>query len=319
MINSEGATCLGGRRRTASVTEVFQSDCRVGVAYPFNDFHGLDAFKTHFLDPLNGAIPDLERRPMIALRSDFEGDLWEMGTGHWVGTFQGALAGIPGNGRQVALRYTEMLRFADGKVAEMYVIPDWLDLMQQTGVYPLRPSLGASGTILPPRTLDGVYPTGTSQFAEQSIELVMAMLSELGQYDGKSLESMRLDAYWDPDFIWYGPAGIGTTRGISGFRAHHQGPFLKAFPDRVVDHHGATLASGCYVGTGGWPHMHATHSGGGWLGLPPSGVYLELRVMDIWRREGDRLIENWVAIDIPHMLAQMGMDVFEQLPTMIRS
>ncbi len=58
--------------------------------------------------------------------------------------------------------------------------------------------------------------------------------------------------------------------------------------------------------------MHGTHSGGGWLGLPPTGQQLELRVMDIWRREGDLLKENWVAIDICHMLDQMGLDVFAQ-------
>ena len=58
--------------------------------------------------------------------------------------------------------------------------------------------------------------------------------------------------------------------------------------------------------------MHGTHSGDGWLGLPASGVHLELRVMDIWRREGAMLKENWVAIDIPHMLLQMGIDIFNQ-------
>jgi hypothetical protein len=63
--------------------------------------------------------------------------------------------------------------------------------------------------------------------------------------------------------------------------------------------------------------MHGTHSGGDWLGLPPSGQYLSLRVMDIWRREGNLLKENWVAIDIPHMLQQMGLDVFAQMKAII--
>ena len=59
--------------------------------------------------------------------------------------------------------------------------------------------------------------------------------------------------------------------------------------------------------------MHGTHSGGDWLGLPASQRHLSLRVMDIWRREGNRLRENWVAIDIPDMLMQMGLDVFAQM------
>lgn len=61
--------------------------------------------------------------------------------------------------------------------------------------------------------------------------------------------------------------------------------------------------------------MHGTHTGhSGWLGLaPPTGKHIELRVMDIWRREGDLLKENWVAIDIVHILLQLGYDVFAQM------
>ena len=35
--------------------------------------------------------------------------------------------------------------------------------------------------------------------------------------------------------------------------------------------------------------------------------------MDIWRREGDLLKENWVAIDIIDMCMQMGLDVFAMM------
>ena len=113
--------------------------------------------------------------------------------------------------------------------------------------------------------------------------------------------------------MWYGPAGIGTTRGISGFRKQHQGPFVFSFPDRVVDHKATLVKCGNYVATGGWPHMHGSHLVGGWLGLPPCGKELELRVIDIWRREDSLLKENWVGIDIIHMCQQMGLDVFEMM------
>jgi hypothetical protein len=46
---------------------------------------------------------------------------------------------------------------------------------------------------------------------------------------------MRMDDYRHDDFTWYGPAGIGSTRGVDGFRAYHQGPFLEAFLDRAVE------------------------------------------------------------------------------------
>jgi hypothetical protein len=35
-----------------------------------------------------------------------------------------------------------------------------------------------------------------------------------------------------------------------------------------------------------------------------------MRVMDFWRREGDRLAENWVFIDTIDLLDQLGVDVF---------
>jgi len=46
------------------------------------------------------------------------------------------------------------------------------------------------------------------------------------------------------------------------------------------------------------------------LGLAPTGNRIGMRVMDFWRRDADRLVENWVFIDIPDLLLQMGVDVF---------
>lgn len=63
--------------------------------------------------------------------------------------------------------------------------------------------------------------------------------------------------------------------------------------------------------------MHGTHSVGGWLGLPPTNQTLELRVIDIWRREGNLLKENWVGIDIIQMCKQMGLDVFALMKTSV--
>ena len=45
-------------------------------------------------------------------------------------------------------------------------------------------------------------------------------------------EVMQMPKFWHPRMNWYGPAGIGTGRGIAGFRNWHQIPFLNAMPDR---------------------------------------------------------------------------------------
>ena len=285
-----------------------------------------------FLKPLLLALPDIERKPFIMLSNriecsswveptiltqgadDDEGDCWIDGTGYFMGTFKSPLFDIPATHRTLYLRYTEMVRIESQKITECYLIPDFIDVMNQAGVNPLRKSLGHSGQVMPPTTQDGLRHFNDSP-AESAIssQLVLDMLDCLGRYDGKSLLSMDLENYWYADFMWYGPAGIGTTRGIEGFRQHHQGPFVRSFPDRSVDTKINLLASGNYVATGGWPHMTGTHSGGEWLGLPPTNKALTLRVMDIWRREGNLLKENWVAIDIIDMLMQMDLDVFAQM------
>jgi hypothetical protein len=38
-----------------------------------------------------------------------------------------------------------------------------------------------------------------------------------------------------------------------------------------------------------------------------------MRVVDIYRRQGDRLAENWVYIDLLHFLNLQGMDVLGRL------
>ena len=296
------------------LNELAMDDMRLNASYPINELRGLNEVSLSYWQHLQQALPDIERKPMIEFSSDYQGAQWIAATGYFIGTFSNHLFDIPATHKTLYLRFTELVKLEQGKIADYFIILDFLDVMNQAGVNPLRKSLGHDGLIMPPSTMDGLNPVSSStESADITEELVMDMLDELGRFDGKSLESMQLDKFWHNDFMWYGPAGIGTTRGIKGFRKHHQGPFVFSFPDRVVDHKATIIKKGHYVATGGWPHMHGSHLLGGWLGLPPSGKNLELRVMDIWRREGDKLKENWVGIDIIHMCKQMGLDVFEMM------
>ena len=34
-----------------------------------------------------------------------------------------------------------------------------------------------------------------------------------------------------------------------------------------------------------------------------------MRVVDLYRRDGDKLAENWIFIDILHFLAEQGVDL----------
>ena len=61
--------------------------------------------------------------------------------------------------------------------------------------------------------------------------------------------------------------------------------------------------------------MNGKHTGDGWLGLKPTNKSFTMIVMDFWRRDGDKLIENWVMIDMIDVLEQFNIDVFQLLKT----
>jgi hypothetical protein len=37
-----------------------------------------------------------------------------------------------------------------------------------------------------------------------------------------------------------------------------------------------------------------------------------MRVVDVYCRKGDKLLENWVIIDVPYWLKLQGLDVLER-------
>ena len=49
----------------------------------------------------------------------------------------------------------------------------------------------------------------------------------------------------------------------------------------------------------------------GFLGLP-AGESADMMVVDVYCRQGDKLSENWVLIDLPWWLKQQGLDIFER-------
>ena len=141
------------------------------------------------------------------------------------------------------------------------------------------------------------------------MNLVMSMLAEL-LVDRKT--SSKQKKYWSDDMVWYGPAGIGTFRGLQSF-ALYRNAFLNTFPDRDYGNNKGVISKNNYVSVVGWKSVHATHQGSGWFGLAPTGKKIVLRVMDIWRVEEEHIQENWVLIDIPDFFRQLGIDLFQNI------
>lgn len=257
------------------------------------------------LAALDAALPDHDVRTDIAIEGDFAGATWRAASGHLLGRFRAPLAGIQPTGRLAWLRFGRFDRVEDGQVAETLLLLDLPSLMLQAGCWPLARPLGPDLMAPPPLASDGD--------AADSLALVEAMIGGLMRYDGVSLASMGMRAFWHDDFGWYGPAPIGSFRGHADYERGHQRPFLGAFPDRRGGNHRARIAAGGLVASAGWPSITATHSGGDWLGLAATGKPVTMRVMDFWACRGGRLSENWVMIDLPDLLGQLGIDVFARM------
>jgi hypothetical protein len=148
--------------------------------------------------------------------------------------------------------------------------------------------------------------------------MVEAMIGGLRAYDQADLSSMNMANYWHPEMLWYGPCGIGATRGIKEFEDFHQRPFLRAFPNRQPNKYKALIAEGLFVAWAGWPGLRATHLGR-YLGHPATGKEIQMRGVDWWKRDGDLLVENWVFLDMVHLFLQLGVDLLDRLQDQIRT
>ena len=62
----------------------------------------------------------------------------------------------------------------------------------------------------------------------------------------------------------------------------------------------------------GWPNLTLQH-GGGFMGMPATDREGDMRVIDMYRREGGKLTENWVFIDLLHFWNMQGLDVLGRM------
>lgn len=298
---------------TGAIAALFADTAEVKLCHPFGTALGPQALLAA-LAPLHAAMPDLERRDMIVLAGTSpEGQDWIGTCGNFMGTFTSPWLGIPPTGHLTHMRYHEFFRVEGGKVVEMQAIWDIPEVMMQAGVWPMVPQLGKYLCTPAPMTQDGLTASGDGSATMQH---VLDMLTELCRHPKEPVEAMDLPRFWHPRFNWYGPAGIGTARGISGFRHWHQIPFLQSMPDRGLDPEGLMshwVAEGDYTCETGWPNMRLTITQDGWLGIPPSGKQITLRSLDFWRMEDGLIRENWVLVDLLDMYAQLGVDVFARL------
>jgi predicted ester cyclase len=113
--------------------------------------------------------------------------------------------------------------------------------------------------------------------------------------------------FFAASFRWLGNAGCGTKNGLREFQDNWQRPFQAAFSDKVcVDE--ARIAEGQWMAAFG--RQEATHSGE-FMGIPPTGRRVEIRYMDFWKVVDGKIVDNWVMVDFPHVMRQLGVDPFK--------
>lgn len=301
------------------------SDYKWYGVYPFNEQEGAEAVAEAFWKPFLSSWSPVQRRQDIFLAgnnmmADTDDTQWVISMGHLMGLRDSSWLGIPATRKMGFLRYADFNCVKDGKIIQSGFFCDIIAVMNQAGIHPLPPQTGASFVYPGPRTNDGVLlaPQDSAE-ATKTLELVNRMIDDLTAINksGDDMPSPELLAKtWHDDMIWYGPAGIGASYTIQRYQEQHQYPFRTGLADKTFNGHVCRFAEGNYAGFFGWPNLTNTAIGG-FMGLPASNIPADMRVVDIYRRQGDKLAENWVLIDLPYWLKQQGVDILERTKNIV--
>lgn len=304
-------------------------DYRWRGVHPFHEQLGAEAVADTFWRPTKRAFSSLQRRPDVFLAGDTvpgtssaaesEG-VWVCQMGHMLGLFDRPWLDIPPTRKMCFLRYAEFHRVNNGQIAETALFTDVISVMAQAGHYPLPPQTGASHIHPGPMTHDGLlFDEQDPVDGQATIDLVNRMIEDLSRAndignetgDDRVPRDLLAEA-WHEDMIWSGPAGIGATYTIDRYQEQHQYPFRFNLANKKFNGHVARFAEGDYACFFGWANLTNT-AAGGFLGLTGNETPAEMRVVDVYRRDGDKLAENWVFIDLLHWLNMQGLDVLARM------
>lgn len=287
--------------------------------HPFCEQEGAQQVAQIFWEPLRNSLKNLQRREHIFFAGMNDVDAgksqWVCSSGHFMGLFDEAWLGIRPTGKLALLPYAEFHHIEDDIITESALFCDIISLMEQAGQYPLPPQTGSSISKPPPLTNDGIQNASAEPAeAVKTMAILNQMIEDLDKLN-KSSEDHCPPEYlartWHENMSWYGPSGIGATYTIKRYQQQHQYPFREGLTDKVYNGHVTRFAEGNYAGFFGWPNLNNRISGG-FLGMPESMHGSEMRIVDIYRRDGDKLAENWVFIDLLHYFAKQGLDLLER-------
>lgn len=297
-------------------------DYRFRGVHPFNELHGAPAVAETLWRPLLTSFTALQRRQDIFMAGLNQVDgfksLWVTSMGKFLGLFDADWLGIPATGKIALLPYCEFHRIEGGEIAETAFFCDILSVMKQASLQPLPEQTGAEIVNPGPRTQDGLLFSEQDEAESQKTLRLITRMCEALVADYLCSPDDVLERDWHEDMLWFGPAGIGATYTISRYQQQHQEPFRRGLNNIEFQGHVLEHAEGCYGGWWGWPNL-TMNPGDGFMGLPASERPVEMRVVDMYRRSGDRLAENWIFIDLLHYMKLQGVDVLERCRSIRRA
>lgn len=302
------------------LAERCSADCIWRAVHPFNMQSGPKAAAEVFWTPFLTSFSSLQRREDIffAGLNEIDGyaSTWTVSMGHLMGLFDAPFLNIPATRKIAMLRYAEFNRVENGQIVETALFCDLLHLMTQAGVNRF-PNQTAAHLVQPgPRTHDGMLMGASDpEVGEKTLNLIDRMIGSISIANENPKERSpheELSENWTDDMIWWGPEGIGATYTIDRYIEQHQGPFRRLLNDRAFNGHICRMAEGNFGGFFGWPNLTLTNANG-YMGIPANDQRADMRVVDMYRREGDKLAENWIFIDMLHFLKMQGVDVLADL------
>ena len=113
--------------------------------------------------------------------------------------------------------------------------------------------------------------------------------------DALAASSNDIGKYFHEEFRWMGNQGCGTKKNLKA-----------AFTDRIYN-------TDKFLADGGWAacfgYIDAIHSGE-FMGIEPTNKRVKIHYTDFWEVKEGLITDNWVTVDFPSVLAQLGVDVF---------
>ena len=309
--------------KVEEIPEVLSNHCSEDIIWrgfhPFNEIKGIKNLFSNFWQPLRKSFCGLQRRMDIFFAGkntlSYDKETWVVSMGHLMGLFDNPWIGIKHTNKIVMLRYCEFNKIVGSKITEVAMFFDIPHLMIQAGLKPFPSETGKNLVQPGPISHDGLLFKEQNLYdSKKTLELIDCMINDLKVWKNFDKISLirELRKSWIEDMIWWGPAGIGSSYTIERYVEQHVLPFRDIFIDRKFNGHVCRFSEGMYGGFFGWPNLTLTPNKE-FMGLKTIKKPTYMRVIDIYRREGNKLAENWVFIDFLYFWKMQGFDILKKL------